>query len=84
MSKTEHDPEPWRLEDDIPGHGPNESAVWPARVRGFPTTTANARRIVACVNACAGIPTEALESGALLAELQRLREREAAQNGDSK
>lgn len=26
---------------------------------------ANARRIVACVNACAGIPTEALESGAI-------------------
>jgi hypothetical protein len=26
---------------------------------------ADARRIVACVNACAGIPTEALESGAL-------------------
>jgi hypothetical protein len=25
----------------------------------------NARRIVACVNACAGIPTEALEAGAL-------------------
>ena len=26
---------------------------------------ADARRIVACVNACAGIPTEALEAGAL-------------------
>lgn len=28
---------------------------------------ANARRIVACVNACAGIPTEALEARELLA-----------------
>lgn len=26
---------------------------------------ANARRIVACVNACAGIPTEALETGVI-------------------
>lgn len=28
-------------------------------------TDANARRIVACVNACAGIPSEALEAGAI-------------------
>jgi len=28
-------------------------------------TEANARRIVACVNACEGLSTEALESGAL-------------------
>jgi hypothetical protein len=27
------------------------------------TVRANARRIVACVNACTGIPTEALEGG---------------------
>lgn len=32
-------------------------------------TEADARRIVACVNACAGIPTEALERGALRAFL---------------
>ncbi len=31
---------------------------------------ANARRIVACVNACADIPTEALESGAIEAFIQ--------------
>jgi hypothetical protein len=30
-----------------------------------PTSAENARRIVACVNALAGIPTEALEAGAL-------------------
>lgn len=32
---------------------------------GFKSDTANARRIVACVNACAGLSTEALEAGAL-------------------
>ena len=35
---------------------------------------ANARRIVACVNACAGIPTEALEDGSARAERDALRE----------
>ena len=35
---------------------------------------ANARRIVACVNACAGIPTEALEDGSARAERDQLRE----------
>jgi hypothetical protein len=30
-----------------------------------PTSAENARRIVACVNALAGIPTEALEAGAV-------------------
>jgi hypothetical protein len=30
-----------------------------------PASAANARRIVACVNACAGLSTEALEAGAL-------------------
>ena len=34
----------------------------------YETMLANARRIVACVNACAGIPTEALEGG-VVAEL---------------
>ena len=32
-------------------------------------TEANARRIVACVNACAGIPNEALEDTEFLAKL---------------
>ncbi len=38
---------------------------------------ADARRIVACVNACAGIPTEALEAGAL-GEVLRLMKPSAA------
>lgn len=34
----------------------------------------SARRIVACVNACAGIPTEALEAGALAAAFDSVGE----------
>ncbi|MFH1572553.1 MAG: hypothetical protein ABIG68_01140 [Acidobacteriota bacterium] len=37
---------------------------------------ANARRIVACVNACQGIPTEALESGAVKDWLDACQEAE--------
>jgi hypothetical protein len=36
------------------------------------THEANARRIVACVNACAGLSTEALESGALKIALKNI------------
>ena len=44
---------------------------------------ANARRIVACVNACAGITTEALElvaqeSGNILAGMEKLKQENAA------
>lgn len=35
---------------------------------------ADARRIVACVNACAGIPTEALEAGAIAALVLEARD----------
>lgn len=49
MSK--HAPEPWsfpaRLKD--------------ARGAFIPMTEENARRVVACINACEGIPTEKLE-----------------------
>ncbi len=38
---------------------------------------ANARRIVACVNACAGIPTDALEKGRLSSDAFRLEESRA-------
>jgi hypothetical protein len=38
-----------------------------------PTSAENARRIVACVNACAGLSTEALEAG-MLAEALDLSE----------
>ena len=60
MSK--HTQEPWKVchwKDDRRGFeiaDRNQNRV------GFDMTEANARRIVACVNACAGLPTEQLES----------------------
>ena len=38
-------------------------------LRSLREASANARRIVACVNSCAGIPTEALEAG-VIGEMQ--------------
>ena len=62
--KTEHTPEPWfwsekygevcfRSKEDDQSYG----IACPVDL----TEEANARRIVACVNACAGLPTEVLE-----------------------
>lgn len=60
-----HTEEPWELEKGKPW------AIRPARpsfdwiasvqVSNTPNWEENARRIVACVNACAGIPTEQME-----------------------
>lgn len=69
-----HTPEPWKVDpDDRPGYewnnhivsatDPNQTICFmthdntPANIEG----EANARRIVACVNACKGIKTESLE-----------------------
>jgi hypothetical protein len=82
MSETKHSPEPWRIDKEDPASGIGDAAGeicaegW-GRKR---LADANARRIVACVNALAGISTEALESGALAkaldlwAEYRRLME----------
>lgn len=62
--KTEHTPEPWatngtRIESEH-SHGWANDGWIIAGLEG-PDAEANARRIVACVNVCAGIPTEVLE-----------------------
>lgn len=73
----DHTPEPWRVDSGkdyytkglhICGDADNETngagiaGIWDGRDE-LPESVqeANARRIVACVNACAGIPTVALE-----------------------
>ena len=64
-----HSPEPWEIDDEYVQQGDVaichvlsiDSDIEGDWVRG-PITEANARRIVACVNACAGLPTEQLES----------------------
>lgn len=76
-----HMPEPWSIKLDRPAGTPasaNErpldalimsSGRYICRCRDFmgedPTNIADAKRIVACVNACEGITTEALQSGAV-------------------
>ena len=62
--KTEHTPEPWatngtRIESEH-SHGWANDGWIIAGLEG-PDAEANARRIVACVNTCAGLPTEVLE-----------------------
>lgn len=75
-----HSPEPWRswapADGDCAKDDTGETYAAGDLSRSMYDTTgriilsscgnkADARRIVACVNACAGIPTEALEAGAL-------------------
>lgn len=70
-----HTKEPWHVFSlsgtlEIKNEHGNAIIHW----KGFDSSRAiedpedNARRIVACVNACAGIPTETLESGKTVAE----------------
>lgn len=75
-----HSPEPWRVTPDDPAgaiedaNGVQCAEAWPGN--GLEAEQdANARRIVAAVNAVAGISTEALESGALAKLLDRVEGR---------
>lgn len=66
MSENKHTPEPWAYYDDrkstgrieIVGLGKTVSRIY---LSVPDEDVANARRITACVNACAGIDTELLE-----------------------
>ncbi len=65
--KTDHTPEPWRIGTPPPNGeqtiGNEKGLMVAVATTGHGVSAeANARRIVACVNACAGISTEALES----------------------
>jgi len=69
MSENKHTPEPWICRDNqhynigtSEGYAIADMAFEYSSL-GQEELKANARRIVACVNACAGIPTDQLESG---------------------
>lgn len=75
MTEQHHTPEPWLLSDcDVPpriycnheGRGDEPMIAilddGTSASLGVSEAEANARRIVACVNACAGVPTEWLEA----------------------
>lgn len=75
MSETKHTPEPWEYFEEIHEAGKLRIYCSVARKAGGKSPEDNilrisgedaestVRRIVACVNACAGIPTEDLERG---------------------
>lgn len=62
---SDHSPEPWHVIDtcarrfinDADGKGVASASMRVEAVNGLELAEANAERIVACVNACAGIPT---------------------------
>lgn len=77
--ETKHTPEPWSVERCFNESGTRDMTAGHTSVEiqhnGFHIGTwvdnehngydPNSRRIVACINACAGIPTEALENGVI-------------------
>ena len=75
--KTDHTPEPWRIGTPPPNGeqtiGNEKGLMVAVATTGHGVSAeANARRIVACVNACAGIPDEQLydqEPGCLLSAM---------------
>ncbi len=80
---AEHSPEPWRSEYGNE-EGPDDSFGEFYRILAADADTdfdeivrvgdeADARRIVACVNACRGVPTEALETGIVLEAIYAFR-----------
>lgn len=76
-TETEHTPERWQFNafGSRGGDGPSHFRIWAGDITNGGaiantvaygrTDEANARRIVACVNACKGIATETLEKGSL-------------------
>ncbi len=85
MSQQQHTQEPWRANDaqaDIDGPNGEPVAVCYCNDESGDDAKENARRIVACVNACAGISTANLEENIPIKELAS-RYNEALQQRDT-
>lgn len=71
-NQVKHTAEPWKLHRSGQSVGSSDGygvcEVWPRDEDNFPDTEgkANARRIVACVNACRGLSTDELEKHGLV------------------
>lgn len=66
-----HTPEPWKTIKPMHGHATKYLCVQIGEDETYTTLElkpADARRIVACVNACAGLSTEALKKGPTFSE----------------
>jgi hypothetical protein len=80
---TTHTPGPWHVHNHVHVHAARGQRI--ASVQGEfgnPAKNATARRIVAAVNACEGISTEALETNAIMELLQALQNAVARLEGD--
>lgn len=81
---TKHTPEPWEVEADGDGFAITGQGGMPFVGRidsgdfGERQNMANAARIVACVNACVGLPRPETSIGVMRAEIARLRKIEQA------
>ena len=86
----EHTPEPWSFNGWMLKANENDILLVGVRIpmthgQGQDTARANARRIVACVNACRGIETGVLEEAELGPELASARGRATiAESNESK
>ena len=66
MSEVVHSPEPWAVSPNDPllltdASGSNIVYAFSIHGIGLPRAKQNLRRVLACVNALAGVPTEAIE-----------------------
>ena len=79
-----HSKEPWEV-DDIGGligiRNKTNCAIATTGVNSLPQNQIDAERIVACVNACTGITTEALEAGVVHGVIESLRYLQNGRNG---
>lgn len=76
---SNHTPEPWRVgrpgtvvsDTPVPGMGGSDAVeYYGGHLIGESIIEANSRRIVACVNACAGMRNDELEGGLLIGVMQ--------------
>ena len=76
---SNHTPEPWRVgragsvvsDTPVPGMGGSDAVeYYGGHLIGESIIEANARRIAACVNACAGMRNDELEGGLLIGVMQ--------------
>lgn len=76
-----HSPEPWKVNENLDNQVVSDWGVIIAETfrdrNGALVPRGNARRIVACVNACTGIPTDVLEKGRLSRDAFQLEETRA-------
>lgn len=83
--KAQHTPEPWNASGTIVRSGiiSGEGVIIHQGGRVTDRALANARRIVAAVNACEGISTEALEQSVVKALVEALEKHLAWYRGDT-